>query len=95
MSIYPNVTEKFLFNSRKLEDEQKNQRALRIKNRNLNPAQYKKLAESHSPITKKLDEVIESTKKLKELFEKTDAEDGKIQTPAIENITGTRSLRDT
>ena len=35
MSINPNVTEQDLVNLRKLAEQQKNQRALRIKNRNL------------------------------------------------------------
>ena len=53
-----------------------------------------KLAESLSPITKKLDEV-DDTKQLCELVKKSVVEDGNTQTPAIENIPGTESLRDT
>ena len=54
-----------------------------------------KLAESLSPITKKLDVINESTKQLGEIVNKSDVEYGNTQTPAIENITGTQSLRDT
>ena len=53
-----------------------------------------KLAESLSPITKKLDVINESTKNLGEIVKKADVEDGDTQTPAIENITSTQSLRD-
>ena len=63
MSIYSNVTEKDLENLRKLAEQQKNQRAEKNKNRFLKQTLDKKLAESLSPITKKLDEVNKSTKK--------------------------------
>ena len=92
MSIYSNVTEQDLDNLRKLADQQKNQRAVKIKNRILKQTHDIKLAESLSPITKKLDEVNESTK---QLVKKSDIVDENTQTPAIENITGTQSLRDT
>ena len=52
MSIYPNVTEKDLKNLRKLADQQKEERALKIKNRILKQTHDVKLAESLSPITK-------------------------------------------
>ena len=61
MSIYSNVTEEDLENLRKLANQQKNQRALKIKNRILKQTHDVKLAESLSPITKKLDEVNKST----------------------------------
>ena len=35
MSIYPNAAQEDLFNLRKLAEQQKNQRALKIKSRNL------------------------------------------------------------
>ena len=57
MSIYSNVTEQDLINLRKLAQQQKEQRALKIKNRILKQTHDEKLAESLSPITKKLDEV--------------------------------------
>ena len=52
MSIYCNVTEKDLINLRKLAEQQKNQRALKIKNRTLKQTHDIKLAESLSPTTK-------------------------------------------
>ena len=42
-----------------------------------------------------MDEVNESNKKLREIVKKSVAEDENTQLPAIENITGTQSLRDT
>ena len=52
MNIFSNVTEQDLINLRKLAEQQKNQRALKIKNRILQQTQDVKLAESLSPITK-------------------------------------------
>ena len=95
MSIYSNVTEQDLINLQKLAEQQKNQRALKFKNRILKQTHDIKLAEGLSPITKKLDVIIESTKQLGEVVKKSDVEDGNTQTPAIENITGTQPLRDT
>ena len=63
MSIYSNVTEEDLIILRKLADQRKNQRALKIKNRILKQTHDIKLAESLSPIIKKLDEVNKSTQK--------------------------------
>ena len=63
MSIYSNVSEKDMDNLRKLADQQKNQHALKIKNRILKQTHDIKLAESLSPITKKLDQVSESAQK--------------------------------
>ena len=57
MSIYSNVTDKDLDNLRKLSEQQKNQRALKIKNKILKQTHDVKIAESLSPITKKLNEV--------------------------------------
>ena len=68
MSIYSNVTEQDLFNLRKLAEQQKKERALKIKNRILKQTHDKKLAEPLSsitnPITERLDEVNKSAKKL-------------------------------
>ena len=63
MSIYLNVTEQDMINLRKLAEQQKSQRALKIKNRILNQTHDVKLAESLSPITKKIDVINGSTKK--------------------------------
>ena len=68
MSIFSNVTEQDLENLRKLADQQKNQRAEKIKNRILKQTHDIKLAESLSPITKKLDE---TTKKLGDFIEES------------------------
>ena len=56
MSIYSNVTERDLINLRILAEQQKEQRALKTKNRILKQTIDVKLAESLSPITSKLDE---------------------------------------
>ena len=53
------------------------------------------LAESLSPITKKLEQVKESTLELGKIIEKSDIQDGNTQTPAIENTSISQSLRDT
>ena len=95
MSNFSNVTEEELENLRKLAQQQKEQRALKIKNRILKQTDDVKLPESLSPITKKLDTINESTKNLGELVKKPNLEDGNSQTQAIENTTTSQSLRDT
>ena len=79
MSIYSNVTEQDLDNLHKLAQQQKDQRAEKIKNRILKQTHDVKLAESLSPITKRLD-LVENNKgeKIGELIKKS-------ETPAIEN----------
>ena len=91
MSIYSNVTEQDLNNLRKLAEQQKNQRAIKIKNRILKQTHDDKLAESLSPLTKRLD-LIENIKgeKIGELIKKSESaalENAQTQpeTPAIEN----------
>ena len=93
MSIYSNVTEQDLINLRKLAQQQKEQRALKIKNRILKQTHDDKLAESLSPITKRLD-LVENKKgeKIGELIKKLESESSAIEdtetqpeTPAIEN----------
>ena len=83
MSNYSNVTEQDLSNLPQLAEQQKNQQALQIENRILKHAHDIKLAESLSPMTKKLDTINESTKHSGELFKKPDVEDGNTQTAAI------------
>ena len=103
MSIYSNVTEQDLNILRKLAEQQKEQRALKIRNRILKQTHDKKLAESLSPITEKLGEVNKTTqeslspitKQLAKLDTKSEDIDGNTQTPAIENTTISNSLRDT
>ena len=58
-----------MINLRELAEQQKNQRTLKIKNRILKKTHDIKLAESLSPFTKKLDTIIESTKKIGEVTE--------------------------
>ena len=74
MSIYSNVTEEDLNNLRKLAQEQKEQRALKIKNRILKQTHDIKLAESLSPTTKKLEEVNKSTKKIGDVIKESNSE---------------------
>ena len=93
MSIYSNVTEQDLINLRKLAEQQKNQRTGKIKNRFLKQTHDIKLAESLSPVTKKLDEVNKSTQQsLSPITEKLDTinesiKESQPQTPqpAVEN----------
>ena len=80
MSKYSNVTEQVLINLRKLAEQQKDQRSLKIKNRILKPTHDVKLAESLSPVTKKLDEVKKSTQKTGEIVKESN-----IPRLAIEN----------
>ena len=79
MSIYSNVTEQDLINLRKLAEQQKNQRAEKIKNRNLKQTHDIKLAESLSPITKELDEVNKSTKKIGDVIKEANSENANNQ----------------
>ena len=53
MSIYSNVTEQDLINLRKLTKQQKEQRAVKLKNRILKQTHDVKLSKSLSPIIKK------------------------------------------
>ena len=62
MSIFSNVTEQDLIFLRKLAEQQKNEQALKIKNRILKQTHIIKLAELLSPITKKIEEVKQSLK---------------------------------
>ena len=71
MSIYSNVTEHDLINLRKLAEQQKEQRVIKIENRILKQTHDVKLAASLSPITKKLDE---TTKKLGEVIKGSNSE---------------------
>ena len=71
MSIYSNVTEQDLVILRKLAEQQKNQRDLKIKNRILKQTLDIRLAESLTLITKKLEEVNKSTKKLGDVLKES------------------------
>ena len=71
MSIYSNVTKQDLIKLRKLAQQQKEQRAEKIKNIILKQTHNIKLAESLSSITKKFDE---STKKIIEVINPSNSE---------------------
>ena len=79
MSINSNVTEQDLINLRRLTHQQKNQRALEMKNIILTQTHDIKLAETLSPITKKLEEVNKSTKKIGDIIRETNSEKENIQ----------------
>ena len=79
MSIYSNVTERDLINLRKLAQQQKEQRAEKIKNRILKQTHDKKLAEAFSPVTKKIEEVNISTKKVGDILKESNSENENIQ----------------
>ena len=64
MSTYSNLTEQDSTILRKLAEQQKEQRALKIKNRILKQTHDIKLTESLSPITKKLEESTEKITKV-------------------------------
>ena len=82
MSIYSNVTEQDLINLRNLAEQQKNQRAEKIK-RISEQTHDVKLAESLSPITKNLDTINESTKNLEKVIKETNSEN--INTKSLPN----------
>ena len=84
MSVYSVVTEQDLINLRKLAEQQKNQRAEKIKNSFLKQTHDKKLAESLSPITKRFDDVKKSTEELGENIKKSQPNTNE----PIENIEG-------
>ena len=59
---------------RKLAEQQKNQRALNIKNRILKQTHDVKLAESFSPISKQLDIINETTEKPNDVIKESNLE---------------------
>ena len=74
MSIFSNVTKKDMISLCKLAEQPRNQRALKIKNRILKETHKIKLAESLSPITEKLEEVKQSTKKIGDVIKEPNSE---------------------
>ena len=74
MSTHSNVTEQDLDNLLKLAEQQKEQRAIKIKNRILKQTHDIKLAESLSPITKKLDTINKSTKEIGDVTKTSNSE---------------------
>ena len=79
MSIYSNVTEQDLINLRKLAQQQKEQRAPKIRNRILKETHDIKLAESLSPITKRIDKVKKSIKKISKVIKGSNSENANNQ----------------
>ena len=68
------MTEPYLINLQKFAEQQKNQRAIKIKSRILKQTHDKKLAKNLSPITKKLEEVNEPNKKLGDVIKDSNSE---------------------
>ena len=83
MSIYPNVSQQHLINLRKVAEDKKNQRALEIESRISKETHDTKLAGGFAPVTKHWDNIIETTRNLSEIVEKTNVEDGKAQAQAV------------
>ena len=73
MSIHSNVTEPDLINLRKVAEQQKNQRALKIRNKNLEQTNDVKLAEILSPITEKQDELNKSTQEVGDITKESNS----------------------
>ena len=74
MSIHPDVTDQDLINLGRLTEQQKNQRADRIKIKTLDETHDKKLAESLEPTTEKVEEVNDSHEKVTEVLKESDSE---------------------
>ena len=74
MSIYSNVNDQDLKNYRNIAEEQKNQRAFEIKSRKLKQTHDIELAENLSPVTQKLEEMKESTRKLSDIMKYSNSE---------------------
>ena len=93
MSIYSNVTEQDLENLRKLANQQDYERAQKIRNKILKQTHDKKLAESLSPITKRLD-LVENNKgeKIGELIKKSEQETPKLDIENTQTQTETPQL---
>ena len=79
MSVDSIVTEQDLINLRNLAEQQKNQRAPKIKNSILKRTLGVKVAENLSPKTKKLDEVNRPTKRLGEIIKESNSRNEKNQ----------------
>ena len=83
MSIYSNVSEQDLINLRKLAEQEKENRALKIKNRILKKNHDVKLAESLSHITKKLDNINKSTQEVGDIIKESNS---KVDVKALPNV---------
>ena len=93
MNFYPKVTKEDLITLCELAEQQNNQRAIKCKSRILIQTRVRNLAENLSPITEKVDEVNESTKKIGEIVKnqmlRTETHKYKLY-----KKTSTQSLRD-
>ena len=69
-----------------MDEQQKNQRALNIKNRFLKQTHDIKLTEKLSPITKKLEEVKESTQKVGDMKKNLSCENENIKEIVADKI---------
>ena len=74
MRTYPIVTDQHLIKMSKLAKQLRNQRAKKIKNKFLKQTHDIKLEENSSPVTKRLDEVKESTQKLGDIIKESNSE---------------------
>ena len=79
MNFHSNVTEQDLFYLHELAEQQKNQRAPKFKSGILKQTHDIKVAESLSPITEKLNEVFQSTKKISEVIKESKSENENVQ----------------
>ena len=71
---------------RKLAEQQKNQRALKNKNRNLKQSLDKKLSENLSSKTNKLEEVKKSTQNLGDIMKESNSENENNEEIVTEKI---------
>ena len=75
MKIFSNVTEQHLINLRKLAEQPKIERDLKIRNGILKRTHDIELAESLSPIAKNLDEVNEFPENVSDIIKESNFED--------------------
>ena len=78
----------------KLAKRRKDQRVEKIKNTILKQKLNIQLVEKFTQLTNILSELDYSIKQLTQIFKKLIPEDGNTQTPSIQNVSGTQSLRD-
>ena len=85
---------------RKLAEQQKEKRALKIKNKILKQTHDVNLSESLSPVTKKLDEIKETTQEIGDVIEKSQPKNNTPQlaiekTPTLQPTENTPTLQPT
>ena len=91
MRICSEVIEQELINIRNIAEQQKTQRALKIKKRLLKQTHENKLADNLSQITKKLDEVNESTRKTGDVKKESNSENESTQELVLVEINSIQS----